>query len=86
MAKPDRILSKQALPLVCKVGNVAALGFAVPGPKLEQAVRSLPGKQKEAPVVKSRTSDVWRLTSDQGAHVDGHDEAPCPRRSCRAGW
>ena len=34
--------------------------------------------QKEALVANSRTGAVWRLTSDEGAYLDGHDEAPCP--------
>lgn len=82
MAKSDNILGQQAVPLFFKVGNVETLGFAAPSPRLGQAVRlavrSLSMMQKEALVVNSRTGDVWRLTSDEGAYLDGHNEAPCP--------
>jgi hypothetical protein len=34
--------------------------------------------QKEALVVSRRTRSIWRLASDEGAYLDGDDEAPCP--------
>lgn len=34
--------------------------------------------QKEALAVSQRTGATWRLASDEGAYLDGDDEAPCP--------
>ncbi|MEM0936188.1 MAG: OsmC family protein [Pseudomonadota bacterium] len=42
------------------------------------AVRALSGFQKEALVTSARTGATWRLVSDEGAYLSGHDAAPCP--------
>ena len=42
------------------------------------AARSLSTMQKEALVASSASDKVWRLVSDEGAYLDGFDEAPCP--------
>jgi uncharacterized OsmC-like protein len=34
--------------------------------------------QKEAFVVNGATGSAWRLVSDEGPYLDGHDRAPCP--------
>jgi hypothetical protein len=34
--------------------------------------------QKEALIFSQRTRAIWRLASDEGAYLDGDDEAPCP--------
>lgn len=48
-------------------------------------VRSLSMMQKEA-VVASTSSDIrWRLSSDEGAYLNGFDEAPCPLSFLTAG-
>ena len=39
--------------------------------------RSLAGMQKEA-IVRTSAGDAWRLASDEGAYLNGLDEAPCP--------
>jgi hypothetical protein len=39
--------------------------------------RSLAGMQKEA-VVYTSAGQAWRLSSDEGAYLNGLDEAPCP--------
>lgn len=41
------------------------------------AVRNLSGMQKEA-IVSSQPGASWRLASDEGDYLDGHDIAPCP--------
>lgn len=55
--------------------------LALPPARLGQAVRfagrSLSVMQKEALVVSS-SGRAWRLVSDEGAYLDGADEAPCP--------
>ena len=42
------------------------------------AARSLSVMQKEGLVASSNGDQVWRLVSDEGAYLDGFDEAPCP--------
>jgi organic hydroperoxide reductase OsmC/OhrA len=39
--------------------------------------RSLAGMQKEA-LVRTSAGGAWRLASDEGAYLNGLDEAPCP--------
>lgn len=41
-------------------------------------VRTLEAMQKEAIVVSSRSGAAWRLASDEGEYLDGHDVAPSP--------
>ena len=41
-------------------------------------VRSLSGFQKEALVRSAKTGRTWRLVSDEGPYLNGHDAAPCP--------
>ena len=48
-------------------------------------VRSLAGMQKEALVVSSATGAAWRLVSDEGPYLNGHDEAPFPLAFLSAG-
>ncbi|WP_324277887.1 hypothetical protein [Blastococcus brunescens] len=48
-------------------------------------VRSLAGMQKEALVVSSAGGTGWRLTSDEGPYLAGHDEAPFPLAFLTAG-
>lgn len=48
------------------------------GEAVRTYVRSLSVMQKEALVASRRTGRTWRLASDEGAYLDGDDEAPCP--------
>jgi hypothetical protein len=48
-------------------------------------VRSLAGMQKEALVVSSAGGPGWRLVSDEGPYLAGHDEAPFPLAFFNAG-
>jgi len=81
--EPD-LLSASGKPLFFEVANADALGVAAPpirpgrGEAVRVLVRSLSAMQKEALVASSRTGAVWRLASDEGAYLDGHDAAPCP--------
>ncbi|MEM9247994.1 MAG: OsmC family protein [Pseudomonadota bacterium] len=65
-----------------RVANAAATGLAeVPlrrGEAVRTWVRSLSGFQKEALVRSTRSGATWRLVSDEGAYLSGHDAAPCP--------
>lgn len=53
-----------------------------PSDRLGQAVRfaarSLSVMQKEGLVASSASDKVWRVVSDEGAYLDGFNEAPCP--------
>jgi uncharacterized OsmC-like protein len=75
--------------LFFEVENAAELGFTPPenrlGDSLSTSVRSLSVMQKEAIVASSRTGKVWRLSSDEGAYLNGDDEAPCPLAFLTAG-
>ena len=75
-------LRESGKPLFFKVANAAGLGIAWPGLRRDDAirvhVRSLSVMQKEALVTSTRTGATWRLASDEGAYLDGDDEAPCP--------
>ena len=53
------------------------LNFAVVMP-VRTRVRTLSGFQKEAVVTSARTGQSWRLVSDEGPYLNGHDAAPCP--------
>jgi len=48
------------------------------GDAVRTRVRTLSGFQKEAVVTSARTGQAWRLVSDEGPYLNGHDAAPCP--------
>ncbi|WP_136440673.1 OsmC family protein [Pacificoceanicola onchidii] len=64
------------------VANAQDVGIDAPenrkGDALRTWVRSLSGFQKEALVRSAKTGDTWRLVSDEGPYLNGHDAAPCP--------
>lgn len=76
------LLLESGLPLFFEIENAEAAGFTVPNNRLGQAlrtyVRSLAGMQKDAVVVSSLTGQAWRLSSDEGPYLNGHDAGPCP--------
>ena len=65
-----------------KLANPDTVGIDAPGNRKGDAlrtwVRSLSGFQKEALVRSARTGNTWRLVSDEGPYLNGHDAAPCP--------
>ncbi|MEM8979970.1 MAG: OsmC family protein [Pseudomonadota bacterium] len=65
-----------------KVANAGEVSIDAPdnrkGDALRTWVRSLSGFQKEALVRSAKTGDTWRLVSDEGPYLNGHDAAPCP--------
>ncbi|MEM5583707.1 OsmC family protein [Roseibium sp. AS2] len=65
-----------------KVANAGEVGIDTPanrkGDALRTWIRSLSGFQKEALVRSAKTGDTWRLVSDEGPYLNGHDAAPCP--------
>ncbi len=81
MAKHENILGGDPRPSFFPVDQGAArvqppedrLGTSV-----RMAARSLSVMQKEALLASSKSPHVWRLVSDEGAYLDGYNEAPCP--------
>jgi len=82
MALGPNTLADSGLPLFFELMDAADVGIEAPearmGDSLRTWVRSLSVFQKEALVASSRTGKVWRLASDEGPYLDGHDAAPCP--------
>ena len=78
----DDIIRNSGLPPFFKVANADDVSIDTPadrtGDALRTWVRSLSGFQKEALVRSARTGDTWRLVSDEGPYLNGHDAAPCP--------
>ena len=64
-----------------KVTNADDVSIDAPenrkGDALRTWVRSLSGFQKESLVRSAKTGETWRLVSDEGPYLNGHDAAPC---------
>ncbi len=78
---PD-ILGQDLRPPFFPVSNAAEIGLEPPqdriGVPIRTWVRALAGMQKEALVFNGSTGRSWRLVSDEGPYLAGHDQAPCP--------
>lgn len=76
------LIAESGLAPFFKLANADEVGIDAPenrkGDALRTWVRSLSGFQKEALVRSARTGETWRLVSDEGAYLNGHDAAPCP--------
>ena len=85
----DNIIAASGLAPFFRVANPAVIGLDAPEPRLGEAlrtsVRALSGFQKEALVTSARTGATWRLVSDEGPYLNGHDAAPCPLAFLTAG-
>ena len=85
----DDIIRTSGLPPFFKVRNAEDVTIDAPenrkGDAMRTWVRSLSGFQKEALVRSARTGDTWRLVSDEGPYLNGHDAAPCPLAFLSAG-
>jgi hypothetical protein len=85
----ENVLGQDDRPRFFLVDDAAAHGLEAPAPRRAEAVRSyvrsLAGMQKEALVVSSETGAAWRLVSDEGPYLAGHDEAPFPLAFMAAG-
>ena len=85
----EDIIGNSVLPPFFKLANANDVGIDVPenrkGDALRTWVRSLSGFQKEALVRSAKTGDAWRLVSDEGPYLNGHDAAPCPLAFLSAG-
>jgi len=82
----ENIIAASGLPPFFKVKRPCAITVDAPkirsafpgGEAVRTAVRALSGFQKEALVTSARTGLTWRLVSDEGPYLNGHDAAPCP--------
>lgn len=78
----ENLIAQSGLTPFFKVANADTVGIVAPenrkGDALRTWVRSLSGFQKEALVRSARTGETWRLVSDEGPYLNGHDAAPCP--------
>lgn len=82
MSEAPDILGSDPRPPFFPIGNATEIGLEAPPDRLGQPVRTwvraLAGMQKEALVINGATGRAWRLTSDEGPYLAGHDQAPCP--------
>lgn len=82
MLQAEDILGADPRPSFFPIGNADGIGLQAPdvrlGVPVRTWVRALAGMQKEALVVNGATGRAWRLVSDEGPYLDGHDQAPCP--------
>lgn len=82
MKQAANIIGESGIAPFFRVANPDAMGLAPAPLRHGDAVRTwvsaLAGFQKEALVLSSRTGAMWRLVSDEGAYLNGHDAAPCP--------
>jgi hypothetical protein len=82
MTDASDILGRDPRPAFFPIGNAAGIGLEPPedrhGLGVRTWVRALAGMQKEALVINGASGRAWRLTSDEGPYLAGHDRAPCP--------
>lgn len=78
----ENLIAQSGLAPFFKLANADDVTINAPdnrkGDALRTWVRSLSGFQKEALVRSAKTGDTWRLVSDEGPYLNGHDAAPCP--------
>mgnify|MGYP001627801863 CR=1 FL=1 len=78
----ENLIAESGLAPFFKLANADEVSIDAPenrkGDALRTWVRALSGFQKEALVRSARTGDTWRLVSDEGPYLNGHDAAPCP--------
>lgn len=78
----EDIIGTSGLAPFFEVANADAVSIDAPenrkGDALRTRVRALSGFQKEALVRSALTGRTWRLVSDEGPYLNGHDAAPCP--------
>ena len=78
----EDIIGTSGLAPFFKVANADEVTIDAPdnrkGDALRTWVRSFSGFQKEALIRSAKTGDTWRLVSDEGPYLNGHDAAPCP--------
>jgi uncharacterized OsmC-like protein len=82
MSDPPDILGGDTRPAFFPIADPSGIGLEATaderGPGVRTLVRALAGMQKEALVINGANRRAWRLTSDEGPYLAGHDRAPCP--------
>ena len=82
MSEAPDILGGDDRPAFFPIGNAEEIGLDVPedrhGMGVRTWVRALAGMQKEAFTINASNGRAWRLISDEGPYLAGHDRAPCP--------
>lgn len=85
----EDLIGTSGMPPFFAVANAHAVSIDAPenrkGDALRTWVRSLSGFQKEALTRSAKTGRTWRLVSDEGPYLNGHDAAPCPLAFLSAG-
>lgn len=78
----ENFLESCGKPLIFKVENTDTLEHFAPdvrkGESIRTSIHSLTEFQKEALVTSHRTGLTWRMASDEGKYLMGHDFAPAP--------
>jgi uncharacterized OsmC-like protein len=78
----ENLLESCGKPLIFRVDNADTIEHFAPdvrkGEAIRTSVRSLTEFQKEALVTSHRTGLTWRMASDEGKYLMGHDFAPAP--------
>lgn len=78
----QNLLEQSGLPLFFEIANARELWAHSPPNRRGQSVRvwarSLTAMQKEAIVLSTGSGRAWRLASDEGPYLNGHDYGPCP--------
>jgi len=76
----EDVIGASHLPPFFKVMNAQAVDAPAnrKGDALRTYVSSFSGFQKQALVRSAKTGDTWRLVSDEGPYLNGHDAACCP--------
>ena len=82
MTESPDILGADGRPPFFPISNAAEIGLDEPedrhGMGVRTWVRALAGMQKEAFTINASNGTAWRLVSDEGPYLAGHDRAPCP--------
>lgn len=81
--REPNLLEQSGLPIAYPVAPAAELTLGSPDTDgydvaARSAVRSLTLMQKEAVVTRTGSGLAWRLSSDEGPYLQGHDFAPAP--------
>jgi len=76
----EDIIGASSLPPFFKLSDSQAVDAPKnrKGDALRTYVSSFSGFQKQALVRSAKTGDTWRLVSDEGPYLNGHDAACCP--------
>jgi uncharacterized OsmC-like protein len=88
-AKPAETIEGSGFPLAFKfrhgAGRSPVLGAGAARDVFVTEARAINGYQKEGIVHEGEGGSVWRLTTDEGLHLGGHDVAPFPLGFYNAG-